>query len=155
MRREFDPRFFSSPNSETPSIVEVPLKQDRGLDRSEIRRIEDLISSSAARIQDHVKTLQLKMERHQSRLGQLEAKIDHVTDEMRTKYAQLSGRITERAVHQDDVASLIDRQNQMVRAFETRLQSLQKVIETQQAQMFNYKAALDESRRELVRLKQL
>ena len=53
------------------------------------------------------------------------------------------------------INELVDRHNQMIQAFETRMIKMQRVINEQELQLHNSKAALNEARREIEKLKKL
>ncbi|MBX9768500.1 MAG: hypothetical protein K2X47_14595 [Bdellovibrionales bacterium] len=163
MDKQLNPALFSANTSEkvqadSKSWYIDPassLRFDRPVDRAELKKLEDRFEVINDRVTELVKTNTLKGEKASQRVAQVEGRIEALAQEIRSKYAQLSGRVTERNLMETEVQSMLDRHNQVVRNFENRMTQMQRLIENQQMLLMNSQAALEESRRELARLKRI
>jgi len=63
--------------------------------------------------------------------------------------SKIAARVNERKVTDSKVQELIDRHNTIIRNFENRLLSLQRIVTEQEMALHNAQAALEESRAEL------
>lgn len=75
--------------------------------------------------------------------------------EINSKYASVSSRVSERRVHDTKVEEMVDRHTQVLNQFEVRLSQMQKIINEQEMQLMNSRSALQEALREIARLKKL
>lgn len=130
-------------------------KSDRYADRLEIKRVEDRFALVCDKMTENMKTLNLKTERLMQKVSQMEQKFEAAIQENRSKYAALAGKMTERGLADSELGALLERHNQIVRNFETRMIQMQKLVEYQQLQIMNANAALEEARREFGRLKKI
>lgn len=67
------------------------------------------------------------------------------------KLAQIVAKVNERKVSDNKVQELIDRHNTVIRNFENRLISLQRLVSEQEMALHNSQAALEETRAELAK----
>ena len=103
---------------------------------------EDLSRNTHQRLERFTQTLQ-RMDENQARLHQ----------ENTAKFAQLVGRVNESKIQDTKVTELMDRHNQIIRNFENRLLSLQRLVSEQEMALHNAQASLEESRNDIARLK--
>jgi hypothetical protein len=75
--------------------------------------------------------------------------------EAQAKWAELAGRLKERAMNEAKVEALMERHNQIIQNFEVRLNQAQKIIENQSLNIVKQQDVIDESRRQIERLKKL
>jgi DNA polymerase II small subunit/DNA polymerase delta subunit B len=162
MDKQLNPALFSANSSEKVSDSKSwyidpasSLRFDRPIDRAEFKKMEDRCEVINDRVTETIKTSSLKSEKVSQRVAQVESRVDALAQEIRSKYAQLSGRVTERNLMETEVQSMLDRHNQVVRNFENRMVQMQRLVENQQIMLMNSQAALEESRRELARLKRI
>lgn len=146
--RDLGNGWYYDPNSNFRSA-------ERPLDRADLRRVEEQFQNLTDKVQETVKTTTLKTEKLGQRMAQMEQRSDALSHELRTKYASLSGKITERNLQESEIHGLLERHNQIIRNFENRMTQLQRLIEQQQLQMMNSQAALEEARREIARMKRI
>ena len=107
-------------------------------------KLEDLARNTHARLERFGLAI-LKVEESQSRSHQ----------ESMAKFAQISGRVNEGRITDSKVQELMDRHNQIIRNFENRLLSLQRLVSEQEMTLHNSQASLEEARNEIARLKRL
>jgi DNA polymerase II small subunit/DNA polymerase delta subunit B len=162
MEKQLNPALFSANTSEKVSDSKSwyidpasTLRFDRPVDRAEIKKIEERFDVVNDRVTETIKTATLKSEKITQRVAQVEGRVEALAQEIRSKYAQLSGRVTERNLMETEVQSMLDRHNTVVRNFENRMTQMQRLIENQQMLLMNSQAALEEARRELTRLKRI
>lgn len=162
MDKQLNPALFSANTTEKVSDSKSwyidpssTLRFDRPVDRAELKRVEERFEVINDRVTELVKTNTLKGEKASQRVAQAEGRIEALAQEIRSKYAQLSGRVTERNLMETEVQSMLDRHNQVVRNFENRMTQMQRLIENQQMLLMNSQAAIEEARRELARLKRV
>lgn len=123
--------------------------------RSRIEKIEISIEKVAAKFEEFSKICQLKFERLAQGLGRVDDVISKQNSDFGTKYAQLSGRVSERKLSENKIEDMIDRHNQIITSFEQRMTQLQKVLSEQELQLANYSSALDEARQVISRMKRV
>ena len=162
MEKQLNPALFNANSSDKVSDSKSwyidpasALRFDRPIDRAELKKIEERFEVVNDRVTEMIKTSTLKGEKVSQRVAQAEGRIETLAQEIRSKYAQLSGRVTERNLMETEVQSMLDRHNQVVRNFENRMTQMQRLIENQQMLLMNSQAALEEARRELARLKRV
>jgi DNA polymerase II small subunit/DNA polymerase delta subunit B len=162
MDKQLNPALFSANTSEKVSDSKSwyidpasSLRFDRPIDRTELKKMEDRCEVINDRVSETIKTSSLKSEKVGQRVAQVESRVEALAQEIRSKYAQLSGRVTERNLMETEVQSMLDRHNQVVRNFENRMVQMQRLVENQQMLLMNSQAALEEARRELSRLKRI
>lgn len=162
MEKQLNPALFTANNAEKVSDSKSwyidptsTLRFDRPVDRTELKKIEERFDVVNDRVTEMIKTATLKGEKVSQRVAQAEGRIEALAQEIRSKYAQLSGRVTERNLMETEVQSMLDRHNQVVRNFENRMAQMQRLVENQQMLLMNSQAALEETRRELARLKRV
>lgn len=163
MNKELNPALFSQqamePSRETNSTLTfdpgLVFRSDRHIDKIEHRKLEERVALINDRSQEALKTMSLKTEKLVQKHLYLEQRLDALIGESRAKYAQLSGKLTEKGLHEVEIQSLLERHNQLVRNFESRLGQMQKVVDSQQMQLMNYASALEDARREIAKLKRL
>lgn len=87
------------------------------------------------------------------RMVRMDEKMDLVSQELKTKQGQLAAKISERTLMDHKIESMLERHNQVIRTFENRLSTMQKLLDEQELHNRNLTAALQEARREIVRSK--
>lgn len=156
MNKELNPNLFAAKDLDFANREPSPqARLDRLAERGENLKNEARIQQ----IQDHMielsKTTTLKVERMSQKLAQVEGRVDQMTQELRSKYATLSGRMTERSLAESELEAMLERHNQIIRTFESRMSQLQRLCEAQQMQLLSAQAALEEAKRDIARLKKI
>lgn len=165
MGRELNPQVFSNPNIQSKDINQPAgdwhvdptpaIRIDRVAQTADQKKLENRVQQLQDAVSETAKTLSLKTERLAQKVIQLEQKTDALSQELRSKYATLSGRLTERSLVESEVQAMIERHNQVIRTFEAKLAQVQRLCESQQMQLMNASAALDDAKREIARLKRI
>lgn len=122
------------------------------------RRLKDYdhkIEALGGRVTEMAGALKSRVERMASAHHRIEEMVKISTQDINSKFAQLTGRVAERRVHDTKVEELVDRHNQVLNQFEVRLGQLQKIINEQEMQLLNSRSALQEALREITRLKKM
>lgn len=96
-----------------------------------------------------------RLERFAQAIGRIEESQTRNNQEQASRFAQLVGRVNESKITDSKVTELVDRHNNIIRNFENRLMSLQRLVSEQEMALHNAQAALEESRNEIARLKRL
>lgn len=126
---------------------------------SEVRRVEKrvdgLVQEMRLKLDDAAKVSQTKAELFLQKLGSLESRFEALSQDLKSKYSGLTGKMTERNLTDMKTQALMDRHTQLLRQFEQRVSQLQRIVEEQEYQILNYKSALEEARKELQRIKKL
>lgn len=164
MRKEITPGLFSGdPMKETMSVMGVPdfstVKLDSLNPLSEVKRlekrIEGLIQEVRMKQEEQTRSIQTRFELFVQKLNSLDSKFEALAQDLRGKYSHLSSKVTEHNLSDMKTQALIDRHTHVLRQFEQRVSQLQRMIEEQEFQILNYKAALEDARKELARIKRL
>jgi len=104
-----------------------------------------------AKIEEVARTVHMRLERFSQALIRLEEMHNSFKQETTGKLAQIVAKVNERKVNDTKVQELIDRHNMIVRNFENRLLSLQRLVSEQEMALHNAQAALEEARVELAK----
>jgi chromosome segregation ATPase len=168
MRKELNPGLFAGASANPEGLIELKstsaydisgvelssLNPANDLKRLE-KKVENITQESRVKHEEMLKAVQTRFEAFVQKLTALESKFEALSQDIRSKHSVLSGKVTERHMTDMKTQALIDRHTQLLRQFEQRVAGLQRVIEEQEYQIMNYKAALDESRKEMARMKRL
>jgi hypothetical protein len=164
----------------TPPSLSTPAKNDAWSKETLPPRQEPAKVEDARLVGHHVETLKRRMKDYEYKLDALNSKMTELMSatkarieriaaathraeefskmgfqELNSKFASISGRVSERRVHDTKVEEMVDRHAQVLNQFEVRLNQLQKIIGEQEMQLMNSRSALQEALREIARLKKL
>jgi archaellum component FlaC len=131
--------------------LEAQVQQIKALMGQFERRLDQL----TARQNELSRDSQSRLDRLDNQMTRLEDGISRLASDTSQRVAELAGRINERKVSDTKVQELIDRHNLMVRNFENRLSSMQKLASDQEQALLSAFAALEDARAELSRLKRM
>ena len=106
-------------------------------------RRTEMISS---RLEDLQKNTHTRLERFAQAISRMEETNSQHHQDNTAKFANVFAKVNERKVTDSKVQELVDRHNTIIRNFENRLLSLQRVISEQEMALHNATAALEESR---------
>ncbi|MDX9731334.1 MAG: hypothetical protein RBT63_06145 [Bdellovibrionales bacterium] len=132
-------------------VLEAQVLQMKAVMQQFERRFEEM----AARMNEMARDNQGRLDRYGQQLIRLEDGIQRLTADTSNRLAALAGRVNERKVSDSKLQDLIDRHNLLVRNFENRLSSLQKLAGDQEQALLSAFAALEDARADLARLKRL
>lgn len=121
--------------------------------KAQIASCDQKADATAFQMQEFARALSARLERFSSALKRLEESQSQQQQEMVAKHAVLAGKINERKTNDDKIIDLIERHNVIVRNFENRLVTLQRVLSEQELQLHASNAALEEARVELAKIK--
>lgn len=179
MSRELNPSLFGTPVSDAP---EAPLALSSGplaapghnsplrvpaYLSAEVRQLETQMKAMGQQVgslekqfevivqqlQEFQKGVMTRFDRFSQALHRMEESSSQTNQDMNAKIGVVAGKLSERKLADHKIQEMIDRNNLMVRNFENRLTSLQRVLSEQEMQLHNAHAALDDARHELSRLK--
>ena len=132
-------------------VLEAQVLQIKAVLSQFDRRLEQM----AAQINETNRDNQSRLDRYGQQLLRLEDGIQRLTTDTSNRLASLAGRVNERKVSDSKLQDLIDRHNLLVRNFENRLSSLQKLAGDQEQALLSAFAALEDARADLARLKRM
>ena len=132
-------------------VLEAQVLQIKAVLAQYDRRMDQM----AAQIGEMNRDSQGRLDRYGQQLMRLEDGIQRLTADTSNRLAALAGRVNERKVSDSKLQDLIDRHNLLVRNFENRLSSLQKLASDQEQALLSAFAALEDARADLARLKRI
>jgi hypothetical protein len=132
-------------------VLEAQVLQIKAMLSQFDRRMDQL----AAQVNEIKSESHSKLDRYGQQLLRLEDGIQRLTTDTSNRLASLAGRVNERKVSDSKLQDLIDRHNLLVRNFENRLSSLQKLAGDQEQALLSAFAALEDARADLARLKRM
>jgi hypothetical protein len=99
-----------------------------------------------SKVEEMAYSVHARMERFAQSIHRIEQTQNQQNQDTTAKFVQVATKVNERRVSDGKIHELIDRHNTIVRNFENRLLSLQRVITEQEMALHNAQAALDEVR---------
>ncbi len=115
------------------------------------RRLDQL----GAKVGELARDTQGRLDKYGQQLLRLEDGLSRLTRDSADRFASVVARVNERKVHDSKVQEMMDRHNLLVRNFENRLESLQRLAGDQEQALLSAFAALEDARAELARLKRM
>ena len=119
--------------------------------KRQILEANSKIDSTNNRVDVLTKGTKRGFERLQNGIQMLEKTIRSHVQDLASQVSLVKGRMTERKAVEAKVQELVDRHNQVVQNFESRLSQFQKVTSEQEMKLMGYKSALEEMQRRLGR----
>lgn len=117
------------------------------------RKLEERLEIFSSRLEELTKLINLKTERLSVRQRMNEERQDEMAIDFQKRLTTLVTKSAEMPKMELKIQELIERQNQVIRNFENRMNHFRKVIENQEIQMYRALTELEEARREIARLK--
>lgn len=120
------------------------------------RRFKELEANqlkTQTRMNEWMESCKTRFDRFNCAGSRMEKFLKDKIHEINEKFAHLSSRIIERRLQESKIQEMMDRHNQVLQSYEVRIGQIQKLVNDQQIQLMSAKAALEESRREITRLK--
>jgi hypothetical protein len=111
-----------------------------------LMQMDKKLESTSSRLEDLARNTHARLERFAQAFHRMEEINTHRDQDNQAKFANMSAKVNERKVTDSKVQELVDRHNTIIRNFENRLLSLQRVISEQEMALHNAQAALEESR---------
>jgi septal ring factor EnvC (AmiA/AmiB activator) len=162
-QRELNPQLFGTaplatapvqpramPAASMPPYAPNELKnmesQIAGLGRG-LAQMEKRTGTIAAKMEELARGVHSRLERFAQTIQRLEETQKHVASENSTKMANIVSKVNERKVNDSKIEEMIERHNAIVRGFEARLLSLQRLVNEQEMALHGARATLEEVRR--------
>ena len=150
MGKANDPNVAGTRPAYLPGDVRAIENQINAL-RVALIQMEKRTEGVSARIEELGRAVHTRLERFSQAISRIEENQAAQNQEATAKHAQLWAKVNERKVSDNKVQELIDRHNTIIRNFENRLMSLQRVVSEQEMALHNSQAALEEARAELLK----
>lgn len=116
------------------------------------RKIRDL-ENQVAVLSQRLEKVTAMYEQRVTQIAQAQKAFEQQTrerfEEMSTSHASAVSKLTERRVADVKIQEMIDRHNQLVLNFETRMNQIHKVASEQEMKIMTYQATIDEILREI------
>lgn len=145
-----EPRRVPYPPIDVKSL-ELTVATLKGAIISLERRTETI----AFKMEELARTVHARLERFSQSIVRVEDSFSKSQQESSARFASVVQKVNERKVNDNKVSELVDRHNTIVRNFENRLASLQRLANEQQMALHNAQAALVEATNEIARLKRI
>ena len=166
MERELNRSLFGTQGLQNPAAAPAIAPRSAELDSSDkqilaiqienlkkkVKELEGKQSTTDGRLEALAKATKLKVDQSTSRLDRIEAYLKSAVQDLASKFAGLSGRVTNSKLNEDKIDALLTRHNQVVQNFESRMSQLQKIISEQELNILNHKSALEEAKAQFQRL---
>lgn len=107
---------------------------------------EKRADSLASKLEDVSRMVHGRLERFSQAITRVEDLQSQQYQDVAQKFAAIAAKVNERKISDTKIQELIDRHNTIIRNFENRLTSLQRIISEQELALHNAHAALEESR---------
>ncbi len=146
-------------NEEPLRRVPYPPVDVKGLEASiatikgAIIQLERRTETIAFKMEELARTVHARLERFSQAIVRVEDVMTKSQQESAAKFALVVQKVNERKINDSKVSELVDRHNTIIRNFENRLASLQRLASEQQMALHNAQAALVEATNEIARLK--
>lgn len=121
--------------------------------KSALTQMDRRTETIAFKMEELAKTVHARLERFSQSIVRMEDAQNKTQSENAQRFATVVAKVNERKVGDMKVQELMDRHNSMIRNFENRMLSLQRLASEQEMALHNAQAALDEARSEIARLK--
>ena len=158
MSRELDPNLFGTQPRNPSSNWETQVGSGSpgwGSWALEVTKLTQRVEKIRLELDEWLKTANLRIEKNLTKAAVLEQRFDQAMIEIREKMALLAGKLKERQIMEGKIESLLERHNQVIQSFESRLAQAIRTIDEQQSLIQKQQAQLDENRRTMERLKRL
>lgn len=120
-----------------------------------LMQMDKRTDSLAAKMEELARNTHGRLERFAQAITRIEESQSRNHQESTARLAQLVGKVNESKITDTKVTELVDRHNQIIRNFENRLVSLQRLVSEQEMALHNAQATLEEARNEIARLKRI
>ena len=135
-----------------PPIDYRTLEGDLKSLRTALVQMDKRTEMLALKMEELARSVHTRMERLGQKLQSFEESQNKAQNETAQRFSMVVAKVNERKVTDVKIQDMMDRHNTIVRNFENRLTSLQRLVSEQQMSLHNAQAALEESRAEISRL---
>lgn len=123
--------------------------------QKQIQEVHGQLAQLAFQTEEALKTIRMKGDRQQLMLNKVERDQEALGIETSQKIHFLQQKHMEQKKLEENIQSLIDRQNNLLKGYEVRLNQMQKLLAEKEAQLLSTMSALNDTKMELQRLKRL
>lgn len=157
MSRQIHPGLFGEQSDVTQSVSSFePLGLfEHSQPSLKLDEIEERLRTMRFEIEQFVKSSTLRNEKIAQKLQLHENKISELIKDANEKFAYLAGKLKEMHKSEMKVEALLERHNQIIHNFESRLSQSQRIIENQGLQLIKQTEIIDDARRQIEKLKRL
>lgn len=138
-----------------PPIDVKALEQQISTLKMAILQMEKRTDAMGSKMEELARTVNVRLERFWQTVSRIEETQTVHHQETAGKFSQVVAKVNERKMVDGKVQELVDRHNTIIRNFENRLTSLQRLVTEQELALHNSTAALEDARNEIARLKRL
>jgi hypothetical protein len=146
MARSLNPQLFGPAN--TPTQAPIPAEVQAASNKK-IRDIENQVEVVQQKVDRLVQLQEAKFQHLMTMQRNMESQIRQVAETFSKQNAQIISKITEKKGAEVKIQDLIERHQQLVNNFETKLSQVQKVANEQEMKIMSYQATYDEVLREI------
>ncbi len=161
MARQINPHLFGdSVTSNTVlenfnSLGPINFFDEPQLDSPQVSELSGKIDKLNFEFEEWKKAVSLRSEKTIQKLKSVEDRMGQLVREINERQAYILTRVKDKQLGEMKIEGLLERHNQIVQSFELRLAQAQRVIENQSLQLNKQQALIDESRRQIEKLKKL
>jgi hypothetical protein len=137
---------FGSPESSAPR------KEGAG---GALKRNEERIDVLNQKFEDLAKLMTMKTERLMVKVRMMEERQNEFIMDTQKKLTGMVTRSAELPKLEMRMQEVLERHNQVIRTFENKINHIKRVVDQQEVTLFKAMAELEESRREIARLKRI
>jgi hypothetical protein len=119
------------------------------------KKLEERIERLSEQVNELSRLSNVRLEKLTIKLRMMDEKFEAFSSDLQKKIGVINMRSSERPRMDLKIEELIEKHNQVVRTFESRLNQLKKVVEGQEIELYKAANELQEARKELARLKRL
>jgi hypothetical protein len=178
LHRDLNPNLFGTPGAQAPSTgLMSPSSSVMGQPEETARRVpyppvdiktmelaiaslkgamiqmERRTETIAFKMEELARTVHARLERFSQSIVRVEDSQNKNQQENAARFATVVAKVNERKINDGKVQDLMDRHNTIIRNFENRLASLQRLTSEQEMSLHNAQASLIEATNEIARLK--
>lgn len=118
-----------------------------------VKEFEARMETLASKWEEFSGTAKLRFERIQGSFQRQAETMQSNFRDIHSKIATVASRTNERKIIETTTQEMMDRHNQMVLSFESRLQALQKTMSEQEYQLMNTKSEIKDVLKEIAKIK--
>ncbi len=147
MTRTLNPQLFGTTDLPIVKVEGVPNQNRR------IGEIESQVEAVNQKLDRWAQMMEQKMQQLHSAQKTCTDQIRQVAESFSAQTAAIHSKLNERRAVDAKTHEMIERHNQLVNSFETRIQHVQKVATEQEIKLMSYQSTYDEVLREIRNLK--
>lgn len=162
MNRQLDPRLFGETtetntkidNELLPNLERLP--QDPSQLRAQLKKKDNVdmkVDAFISKMSEAQRVMGNELTKLEKRFERLEQHYKSSYDSMSSRLEKTDMRMTDRSMMENKIQALLERQNTMMKNFDTKLNQLKKSLEEKEIENLKLHSALREARDDMRRLK--